>query len=184
MNDREMKMKYVIVMALSLLLGACGGSGSPIDPLPPGDPLVERNVALASDGATVSTNYDEGSAEYVIDGDTSQSLYWSGNITDDFLKIDFGSVVELLDLTIFTNDLTFSTFNPSKVIEISVDGNSWFTTGSLVGGDIPCLNSTTGQNRIFCEFDGVESARYLRVTITSEDSPGLIKIFEVQATGA
>ena len=92
-------MKYLVLLVASLVLSACGGGSSSGGPGTIVQKPVERNVALSSGGASVSTSYDEGSAEYAIDGDASESLYWSGNITDDFLMIDFGSVVEISDLT-------------------------------------------------------------------------------------
>lgn len=179
-------MKSILVLFFSFILASCGGAsssgGAPDHTANPGgrDPA---NVALESEGASVSATYDEVGAEYVIDGSTSTSFFWSANITSDSLTIDFGSVFALSEITIYTNDLSFSTSAPSKVVEISQDASNWLTTSQITGGDVPCVNSNTGNGRMVCEFGAVQSARYLRLTITAENSPELIQIYEIEAVG-
>lgn len=175
-------MKYFSVLLLSSSLLACGGGASSSNEEAPASSVL-RNVALGANGASVTSTYDEDSSLYVIDGDTTDSFSWSANITGDSFIIDFGSVVALDDVTIYTNDLTFSTSSPSKVVEISENGTTWMTTSLIVGGDVPCVNSNTGSGSIFCEFAAPEDIRYLRLTITSENSPELIQIYEVEANG-
>ena len=179
-------MKRLFPVFLSLTLAACGSGGDNEDTtLPVVEPQAktERNVAAKLEGASISSSFDSAGAEYVIDGDKGESTYWSANETGDHFQIDFGSVVSLSAVTIFTNDLSFSTANPSKVVEISKDGTTWSTTSNIVGGDVPCLSSSTGSGKMQCEFAASEDIRYLKVTISAEVNPELIKIFEIEATG-
>jgi hypothetical protein len=180
---REKMIKKVLLSAvLSSTLVACGGGGSSSGP-DSTPAAVERNVALAANGATVTATYYEDGAGLVIDGDTAESTFWSANITGDSLTIDIGSVVSLSDITIYTNDTSFSSSNPTKVFEISSEGNNWLKVAQITGGDIPCLSLSTGSGRILCEFTEPVHARYIRATITSATSPGLIQIHEIEATG-
>lgn len=175
-------MKNFSILLLSSSLLACGGGSSSSEDEPVVNP-VSRNVALSANGASVTSTYDEASALSVIDGDTTDSFFWSANITNDSFTIDFGSVVALDNVTIYTNDLSFSTSSPSKVVEVSESGTVWMTTSQIVGGDVPCVSSSTGSGSMFCEFGAPENIRYLRLTITSENSPELTQIYEIEAIG-
>lgn len=177
------KIMYVLLAGLAGCSSGGSSSGDTGDSGSNLPPAVERNVALSSNGATIAATYDSDNAEYVIDGDTTEDFYWSGNINSDSFTIDFGEVVDLSDITIFTNDLTFSTSNPNKILEISEDGDAWKRTSEVSGGDVPCLNSSTGDGKMYCEFMLIQRVRYIKVTITTNDSPELIKIFEIEATG-
>mgnify|MGYP000324001223 CR=1 FL=1 len=179
-------MKKLLPVLTCLALTACGGGSDSSDTAPvkvEPQAKTERNVAAKLNGATIIASFDSAGAEYVIDGDNGESTYWSANETGDNFRIDFGEVVSLSAITIYTNDLSFSTANPSKIVEVSKDGTSWMSTSNIVGGDIPCLNSTTGSGKMFCEFAASEDIQFLRVTITAETNPELIKIYEINATG-
>lgn len=145
---------------------------------------VDINMAAKSNGASVTSTYDSSAAEYVIDGDTTTSLYWSGNITDDSLTVDMGKAVSASSITVYTNDTSFSTNNPFKTVDVSADGSTWLRTLAPFGnGDIACPTYVTGSGRVYCNFESDQSFRYVKVTITAQSNPGLVQIHEVEVMG-
>lgn len=178
-------MKKIVPTLACFAMVACGGGGGSSNNSTTNDTTdaVERNVAAKDNGATVTATYDSSGASYVIDGDITESFFWSANVTGDELKIDFGQTVSVSDITIYTNDMIFSTSNPSKIIEVSKDNTTWLETSNIIAGDIPCQSSNIGGGKMFCSFSSAQDLRYLKIRITEESEPELIKIFEVDVTG-
>ena len=176
---------FVIYIFTFLAVAGCSGGGgsSKERQQTPEQPVEQKNVAAKENGATVAASYDEDGANYVIDGDSSESFFWSANIKDDDIVIDFGRASVVSDITIYTDDTSSSSSNPSKIIEVSTDKVNWRETGNTTGVDIPCKSFKIGEGKIFCEFSSAQALRYLRIRITEESDPGSIKIFEVEATG-
>ncbi len=172
----------------TLLLAACGGggggesssaAGTPSTPVP----AVPVNVALPANGATVSATYGGSTKDFVNDGDTTTTTnFWAGNIGGDTVTVDFGKLRNVTDVTVYTNDTSFSSSNPSKYIEVSADNASWKKTAQVVGGDVACASYVTGTGKISCTFSTAQSIRYLRVRVTAV-SPGNEHVVEIQATG-
>lgn len=142
---------------------------------------VTQNVALTSNGATMSATYNQESAAYIGDGDTTASNFWAGNIADDHITVDFGQVAKVADVTVYTNNTSFSSSNPAVQVELSVDGLSWKTTmvPSFGSSDIACPTYTSGSGKLSCTFASAESAQYLRITTNAAS----VFIYEVEATG-
>ncbi len=192
--ENNLLNKALISLAVIGLVGCGGGGGSTGTSTSSNSTsskikqtnsqTVKKNVALASNGATVTATYDVDSAQKVIDGDTSTSIHWSGNISNDSVTVDLGSVITLQDLTIYTNDTTFSTSSPTKIVEISSDGTSWKTTAQLVGGDVACQSVSLGNGKIFCAFVDNQNVRFIKVKITTTSDVGLINIYEIEATNS
>ncbi len=173
-------MKKILCSFITLLLLiSCGGGGSD-NQTNDNTQLVDKNVALTSNGGTATATYDNGSARFVNDEDTSTSNYWAGNITNDSVTVDLGSIFQVKKIIIYTNDTSFSSTNPSKVIEVSSDNSNWSTTGNLFGGDIPCPTASAGNGKIVCEYFSEQSFRYIRVTITASQNIGLINLHEIE----
>ncbi len=175
---------------LVTLLTACGGGGgggsTPSNSTPGGGvtpPQNDVNVALASQGATATATYDNGNADLVNDGDTTVANFWAGNISGDYVTVDFGSSKNVASITVYTNDTGFSSNNPNKVIEVSNNGTTWLTTADLTGGDLRCSSLSMGNGRIACTFENRTDLRYVRFTVTAQNNVGLIHVYEIQAQG-
>lgn len=175
-------MEFKVIGLVSVLgLVACG-SGSESDT---GQKIVTKqitqNVALTSNGATMSATYNQESAAYIGDGDTTSSTFWAGNIADDQVTVDFGQVAKVADVTVYTSDTSYSSSDPAVQVELSVDGQSWKTTmvPSFGSSDIACPTYTSGSGKLSCTFASVENARYLRITTNAAS----VSIYEVEATG-
>ena len=90
-------MKYQIFLTglvSVFLLSACGYGSSGSSVTVPAIPLAAAtpvNVSLAANGGSVVATYGGAMANFVNDGDnTTTTNFWSGNIADDAVTIDFG----------------------------------------------------------------------------------------------
>ncbi len=178
-------MKAYLILALSICLTACsdGGSSSKGEKTLDEGSVPDRNVAASENGASVTTTNNSDGELNVIDGDTSTSLFWSGDVTDDALTVDFGLTVDLSGITLFISNTNVSTSAPKTTLEISEDGNTWLQTAVIGGGEVSCISWSSGSGRISCGFKARQKVRYIKVTITATDSPELIKIYEIEAMG-
>ena len=175
-------LKQTTITSILLLLSACGGSGSD-DTIFLSD-STDINVALASNGASTFANYNDTQASKVNDGDTSTSEYWSGNIAGDYVRIDFGKIRKVNEISIYTSDTSFSSSQPNKLIELSIDNQNWSTTAQISGGDIACSSLSLNALKITCSFSNRQQARYLRFTTKATGaSAALLNVYEMQAIG-
>ena len=117
--------KNIGFIVLAFLLISCGGGGSSSTS---DNASTERDLAAASSGATVAATYDSDSATNVIDRDVSRSLFWSANITGDNLTIDFGKIVNISHMDIYTNEFYLNSFKEKWMVELSQDGFTWKRT--------------------------------------------------------
>jgi len=167
-------------LSLTLLLSACGSESESDQKLITKE--VTQNVALTSNGATMTATYNQESAAYVGDGDTTTSTFWAGNVAGDHVTVDFGQVAKVSDVTVFTNNTSYSSSNPAVQVQLSLDGQSWKTTMvPSFGGfsDIGCPTWNAGSGKLNCIFSIEERAQYIRITTNS----GSVSIYEVEATG-
>ncbi|MEJ2041889.1 MAG: discoidin domain-containing protein [Reinekea sp.] len=178
-------MKKLTLILLCFYLFSCGSESNNDTQESSGQQTTQPDINLASEanGASVTASYDQDSAQFVIDGDSTTSLYWSANVTDDFFTIDLGRTASVSAITVYTNDTSYSSQNPSKIVEVSNDGVTWLETVNAFGGDLRCSSSSTGSGRIYCKLSENYSMRYLRLTITATTDPGLIQIHEVEIMG-
>lgn len=168
----------VMVIASIVALSGCGGSGTPSGAS--NSKQVTHNVVLSSNGASITASYNDVSMGYVVDGDTTTSNFWAGNITGDNVVVDFGQVAKLTDVTIYTNNTSYNSSNPAIKVELSEDNQSWKTTMNPYGAsDIACSTWSAGSGKLSCAFSGEQNARYMRITTNS----GSVYIYEAEATG-
>ncbi|MEH6346330.1 MAG: discoidin domain-containing protein [Bermanella sp.] len=169
-------MKLISISIMLGLLTACGGGGSGHST---SSNTITGNLALPTNGAEVSATYDENSAAFTTDGDNTTSLYWAGNIADDAVTVNLSSIAEVTELSIYTNDSSFNTSNPSKYIEISIDGETWNTTG-VASVDVNCSEFSVGDGKVLCKFNEAQEIQYVRVRVMNGD----INIYEIEAMGS
>lgn len=165
-------------LSLVLMLSACGSESEESS----ATKEVTHNVALSSNGASMTATYNQESAANVGDGDTGTSTFWAGNIAGDQVTVNFGRVAKVTDVTVYTNNTSYSSSNPAVQVELSLNGQSWKTTmiPSFGGGaDIGCPTWNAGSGKLSCTFSSEESAQFLRITTNS----GSVSIYEVEATG-
>lgn len=187
-----MKMPHYCfpVLCLSMTLAACGGgsssdsgTGGGAPAAGGGSPATPVNVALPANGASVTATYGGTTANFATDGDTTTTAnFWAGNVADDAVTVDFGKLRTVSNVTLYTNDTSFSSGSPAKYVEVSTDKTTWKKTAQVVGGDISCLNYTSGGGKISCGFATAQAFRYLRVRVTAV-SPSAEHVVELQATG-
>src|SRR5690606_29155439 len=122
-----------------------GGSGGE-SPAPTAPAVaVPVNAALTANGASVAATYGGVTANFVNDGDsTTTTNFWTGNVADDAVTVDFGKLRQISEVTVYTNDTTFSSISPKKLIEVSADNLTWKTTAQMAGGDIGCPTLSMG----------------------------------------
>lgn len=182
-------MKYCsrlpALVALSLLLAACGGGGDEASSSSAGAsaPPAAVNVALPANGASASATYGGVTANFVNDGDsTTTTNFWTGNVADDAVTVDFGRLRQVTEISVYTNDTSFSSLNPAKYIELSADNSTWQTTAQITGGDIGCPTFSAGSGRIRCVFASPRSVRYFRVRVSAV-GPASQHVVEMEAQG-
>jgi hypothetical protein len=177
----QFRRVFLLTISCLFFLTGCGGSSSD-DTVFLGE-KIDINVALASNASTVSTSYDNQQSK-VIDGDTSTSEYWSGNVTNDSVTVNFGRIRYLKEIRIYTNEPIFNAITPNRLIELSSNGTDWFTTAQANGGDISCLSLLPATNKITCTYASRQQARYLRFTTTKINlNAGLVNVYEMEAIG-
>lgn len=177
--------RFFVVSALALMMAACGSGGSESPAAVPAAPANPINVALPASGAVVTATYASGTmANFVTDGDvTTTTNFWSGNVADDAVTVDFGRTRTVTEMSVWTNDTSFNSGSPTKYIEISSDNAIWKKTAQISGGDVACSTLTVGSGKIRCVFTTAQSIRYARVRVVGT-APAAQQIVELQATGA
>lgn len=182
-------LRLPFAATLSALLVACGGGGSPAAPsgAAPVEPATPVNVALTASGASVSATYGGTTANFVQDGDsTTTTNFWTGNVADDAVTVDFGQLRLVSEVTVYTNDVTYSSSSPKKYIEVSVDGSTWKTTMQPTSvdstGNVGCVTYETGSGKLRCVFTAAKSLRYFRVRVTAV-APSAQNVVEMEALG-
>lgn len=169
----------LIGLALTVTLTACGSDS---DTSSGTSTLTEsKNVALSTNGGTIeSVTYDDTSAAKTIDGDTTTSEYWAGNVDGDNFIIDFGQEAELSNITIYTNTTSYSSSDPAIQASVSTDQQTWKSTLVPFGSvDISCPTWSAGSGKLICGISSAEIARYIRITTNSS----AVSIYEVEVTG-
>lgn len=174
-------MNFKVIGLITVVsLSACGGSGGGAPSGASNTKEVTHNVVLTSNGSSISSSYNDVSAKYIADGDTTTSNFWAGNISGDNLVIDFGQAAKLSDISVYTNNTSYNSSNPAVKVELSMDKQAWKLTMNPYGAsDIACPTWIVGNGKISCKFSSDESARYIRVTTNA----GTVHIHEVEATG-
>lgn len=157
-------------------ISACGGGSGANDDFLRGS--HDQNIALASSGSLATASYDNDNAYLVNDGDQTTSLYWAGNVTDDYVTINFGSEKQLSELTVYTN----STPPSDWLLELSNNGIAWQTTALTAGGDIECP-PVVSTGKVSCVFASATYAQHVRLRITAVSNIGLIQVYELEAQG-
>lgn len=151
-----------ILFAIAAFLFACGGGGSSSDDaeevletlLEDEEESTGRNVALSSNGATVTSTFS-GNETFVIDGDTTTDNFWSAGANDDSVTIDLQQVYDLDEIIIRNDGMTGSSFFS---VELSNDGTTFREI------DIFDECSTLRLGSVFtCSL--IDEARYVRLTI-------------------
>jgi hypothetical protein len=174
-----MYLKAIGLVAI-ISLNGCGGSGGGTPSGASGTKEVTHNVVLSTNGALISSSYNDVSSKYIADGDSTTSNFWAGNIPGDNLVIDFGQTAKLSDVSVYTSNTSYNTSNPAIKVELSTDKQTWKRTMNPYGAsDVSCSTWAAGEGKLFCVFSAEESARYMRV-ITND---GSVRIHEVEATG-
>ena len=152
------------------------------------------NVSLAENGGSVVATYGGAMANFVNDGDnTTTTNFWSGNIADDAVTIDFGlsrtitnnheQSRTITEISVYTNDTSFNSVSPTKYIEISADNSTWKKTAQIVGSDVSCSTFSSGSGKIRCVFSTPQSIRYYRVRVVGA-APASQQIVEMEALGS
>jgi hypothetical protein len=180
------QLRLLCLAFTPLILAACGSdsSSSSTTTAPPAVAPATVNVALPANGASVSATYGSGSTDnFVNDGDSANTTnFWAANVTGDKATIDFGRLRNVSEITVYTNDTSYSSGTPTKDIEISADNATWKKTALPLGGDITCPTYSAGSGKIRCVFATTQSIRYFHVVITSA-TPSTQHIIEMEAVG-
>lgn len=176
-------MKKLLLVLSCTALTACGGSSSPDDNTS-GDVVAEKNVALASNGATVTAGYDQTGAANVIDGDTTSAKSWTGSAANDAVTVKFDKAYDVSTIVVYTNHLSTDSGDREKYIEISSDGSTWKETALAFNADVACSRSysaSASESKISCSYNTAQNIQYVRVRLAKANSG--VNVYEIQATG-
>ena len=184
---------YLFVLFFALFLAACGGGSSGDDSdegntSPDNADTTPRNVAAASNGATVSSNYS-GNESFTIDEDTSTTNYWSGGASGDYVKVAFDRLYAINEITIWTNSLGFSvvdggaTLKEGISLELSDDDTTYYSVALALGynGPISCNALLIGNGKITCTLSPALRVTHVKVGVT--DNFESTQIYEIEAMG-
>lgn len=175
-------MKKLLLVLSCTALTACGGSSSPDDDTS-GDVVAEKNVALASNGGTVTAGYDQAGAANVIDGDTTDAKSWTGSAVNDAVTVKFDKAYDVSTIVVYTNHLSTDSSDREKYIEISSDGSTWKETALAFGADVACssYSASASESKISCSYNTAQNIQYVRVRLAKANST--VNVYEIQATG-
>ena len=173
-------MRLTTILLISLSVTACGGGGS--GGSSSGGAVGAETTTPAVTGPVATATYDNDSAAVVIDGDTQPDLFWSGNVTDDAVTVDYGKQQKFSHLNVYTNNKSFSSSQPNLVIEVSADGQVWSRTADVMGQGISCSSLQLSNGAYKCEFASTETFRFARVRLTATEDIGLHQVYEIEAT--
>lgn len=176
----QAKLFFILLSTSLFFLTGCGGGSD--DTVFLGG-KTDINVALSRHGGSASATYNLVSAAKVNDGDTGTSEYWSGNIVDDAVTIDFGRSRFLKEVRIYTNEAILNPIVVINLIELSINGNDWLSTAQTSGSDISCQTLLASNNQITCTYSRRQEARFLRFTTKRQINPGLVNVYELEAIG-
>lgn len=197
--NKEYILKALLSLLFFLVIGCGGGSTDSVEDSQNGsfvEPVLRNsliNIALPSNGTTISASYDQVSAQNVVDGDVTGAFTWSGNLTADYLELDFGEVAYLDSIKIYADPIFFPNFSGVPwIVEVSEDGDQWlraFFFGIPPSGErgISCdsMRLVTAEKSMFCpygdetsqfSFGGID-ARFLRITIIEPDAAEVLSTF-------
>lgn len=177
MNKVDKAITYkTTVLAMTALLSACGGGGGGSSSDSYDSPRASTtftNVALDSEGGSVSSSYS-GNESFVIDGDATTVNFWQAGAAGDSITLYLNGVYDVKSITIRSANLTSTA---DFRLELSADGIS-YTTLNLVS---VCLNLSLGAAGYSCEFRETKEAQELRLTILQK--PESIEIYEWEVQG-
>lgn len=178
-------MKKLLLVVSCTALTACGGSSSSTTTSgdTSGSVSVEKNVALASNGGTVTADYDEAGAANVIDGDTTSAKSWTGSATNDAVTVKFDKAYDVSSIVVYINHQSTISSDREKYIEISSDGSTWKETAILSGADVACSSylASASESKISCSYNTAQNIQYVRVRLAKANSS--VNVYEIQATG-
>lgn len=173
-------MKLLFSFFVVLILSACGGSDDNTTTSSGGGgggSATPANVALASNGSTISSNF-AGNESFLTDGDTATTSFWSPGAQDDFITIEFDQEYTLSDITLYTN----ATNNNDTQLQTSTDGVN-FDDLNYFGG---CFSLSLGSGRIACGISPEIQATHIRVIVNTTVTANTVtdvQLYELEATG-
>lgn len=179
--------KLLLVLSCTALTACGGGSSSSSSTTTSGDSstsaAVEKNVALASNGATVTAGYDQTGAANVIDGDTTSAKSWTGSAANDAVTVKFDKAYDVSTIVVYTNHLSTDSGDREKYIEISSDGSTWKETALAFNADVACSGylASASESKISCSYNTAQNIQYVRVRLAKANST--VNVYEIEATG-
>lgn len=165
-------LQYIAGIGLSvfvmLFLSGCG------DKAGGGVSASSTNVALASHGASITTNISGGAEVFVIDGSADTTNFWQAAAVGDWLNIDFSASYTIESVTVTATNLSALTDFSMK---ISTDGSLY----TPLDNSTDCSASSLTQAVYVCTFSTTHTARYFRFTILN--SAANAEIHEIVVMG-
>lgn len=176
-----------IVLA-GLIISGCSDSTTSTTTTtgPTTPPANAKNVASAANGATASSNF-AGNESFTIDGDTGTTNFWVGGAADDEVKIAFDKSYSVSDITVHTNNTSFSTSGGTTTTGIRVllsdDDITYSEVAVAFGnnGPISCFSLSAGSGSIACGLDTPRMAQFVKVVMTADFMS--TQIYEIEVTG-
>ena len=165
------KMISICLMSLTIMVnvgcGSSGGDGDPILPTP-----TPTNVALASNGSSVTSTFTTGAETFTTDGDTTTTSFWNAGVDGDSVTVQFDKTYTLSNVTIRHLQMNSNT---EFELALSTDGTN-FTSISIFSD---CINMTLSTSIFVCDL--AQQASHVQLTILLDSAN--IEIYEIEATG-
>ncbi len=190
-----MKRNYLSFSLAIALLTGCGGGGGSSGSSTPAANTTYRNVALASDGTRVGTQYDLEPVKRVVDGAT-EGTYWTTNsiLGDDQAVLLFNRGKSIDKIVIYANDVDFVSKPITKTLSVAqFPEGPWYdvaldpddpkiSTKQTCTGSKNLTPDIVDGKSITCKFSPSIQFQYLRLKINSV-IPASQFIYEIEAWG-
>jgi hypothetical protein len=173
MIRRSIRLISTLVLALAVLQTGCGVGE--LGSIYTGTPI---NVSLpANGGSAVASGTTPGAAaSYLIDGNTSNTNYWAGVVTNDYVTVSFNRSYMVSKFVLYLNATSTSDIK----IQTSTDGTGF---SDVALSESTCSSLSVGSGRIDCTFGTKRPLRAVRIVVINTAAPSTVQLNEMEVSG-
>ncbi len=191
--EHNKKILSALIFTCALIVGCSSSStsdtsGNTSNPNTPPGSGAEKNVAAASNGATVSSTF-AGNETFTTDDDTTTVNFWQGGTESDEVKITFDKSYSISEIKLHTNNRSVSisegVASTGFQVFISNDDVIYSEVAMYFGvsAAITCfsniLSNTNGT--VECVLANNQDVQYIRVRVLSDFDT--TELYEIEVTG-
>jgi len=177
-----------LIFTCASVVGCSSDSTSTTSNVPQAPTATEKNVASATNGASVSSTF-AGNETFTIDGDTATTNFWVGGADGDEVNITFDQSYSISEIKLHTNNRSVSISGGAAStgfrVFISNDDVTYSEVAMYISVNAPIacasniLSNTNGT--IECGLAINQDAQYIRVSVLPDFAT--TELYEVEVTG-